>query len=211
MKIVIVEDDPTAADLLKEYLEGGETLVTAVYSSGEEALDTINASSLPDIVLMDIGLPGISGIETTRMLKEKHPSLEIVVQTIFEDSPTIVLAIKAGASGYLLKGSPREELLAALAEVLRGGSFLTGRVARLVLEEFRPHDFPAGKDFGLTAREEEILNELVKGAAYKKIADRLCLSVHTVNNHLRKIYEKMHVHSRGEAVAKINHRSTKTA
>ncbi len=204
MKIVIVEDDPTAAGLLLEYLEDGENRVEAVYTSGEDAVDGIaKAAALPDVVLMDIKLPGMSGIETTRLLKAGHPALEIVIQTIFEDSRTIVDAIKAGASGYILKGSSRDELLAALDETVRGGSFLSGRVARQVLKEFRAPGIPEQEDFGLSGREEEILSELIRGASYKEIADRLSLSVHTVNNHIRKIYEKMQVHSRGEAAAKF--------
>ncbi|MCE5264768.1 MAG: response regulator transcription factor [Deltaproteobacteria bacterium] len=202
--IEIVEDNPTASDLLREYLKSGTTEVAAVYASGEEALDQIGRTSrLPDIVLMDIHLPGISGIETTRRLKAKHPGVEIIMLTIYEDSPTIIEAIKAGASGYLLKGTAKNDLLTASREVLNGGSFLTGKVARRVLQEFQA--FPDGKAYGLTEREEEILKELIKGDAYKEIARKFSLSVHTVNNHIRRIYEKMQVHSRGEATAKLNH------
>jgi DNA-binding NarL/FixJ family response regulator len=150
VNIVIVEDDSTAAGLLKEYLEDEDIHVSGVFFSGEEALDGfMGAGGLPDLVLMDIKLPGISGIEVTRILKDRHPGLEVVVQTIFEDSRTIMDAIKAGASGYLLKGSPKEDLLAALREVMNGGSFLTGRVARLVLKEFQG---PQEADYGLTDR-----------------------------------------------------------
>jgi DNA-binding NarL/FixJ family response regulator len=201
MNIVIVEGDPKAVGVLRQYLEGSEFQITGVFSSGEEALDGIpSLSGSPDIVLMDTHLPGISGIETTRLLKERHSGLEIIVQNVSDDSRTIMEAIKAGASGFLIKGFPGEALLSSLLEVRKGGSFLTGRVARMVLEEIQE---PRGKGYGLTDREEEILRELVQGASYKKIADRLGLSVHTVNNHIRKIYEKMQVHSRGEAVAKL--------
>lgn len=204
--IEIVEDNPTASDLLREYLKSESTEVAAVYASGEEALDHIGRTSrLPDIVLMDINLPGISGIETTRRLKAKYPGLEIIMLTIYEASPTIVEAIKAGASGYLLKGAAKEDLLTASREVLNGGSFLTGKVARRVLQEFRAVRLPEAEGFGLTEREEEILQELVKGDAYKAIAYKFNLSVHTVNNHIRRIYEKMQVHSRGEATAKLKY------
>jgi DNA-binding NarL/FixJ family response regulator len=206
MNIVIVEDDPTAADLLMEYLEGGENHVMALYTSGEDAVEGLpDGVDLPDVVLMDIKLPGMSGIETTKVLKDRHPGLEIVVQTIFEDSRTIMEAIKAGASGYILKGCSKNELLTALNETVTGGSFLTGRVARLVLKEFQEPGPVGENDYGLSAREEEILDELVRGASYKEMADRLGISVHTVNNHIRKIYEKMQVHSRGEAMAKFTH------
>lgn len=206
MRIEVVEDDPVASDLLKEYLASEGTVVTAVYGSGEEAADRIgNTNDLPDIVLMDIKLPGISGIETTRRLKAKYPNLEIVVLTIHEDPWNIVEAIKAGVSGYLLKSSTREGILAALREVLNGGSFLTGRVARRLLQMFQTLNFREGEAFGLTEREEEILKALVRGGSYKEIAYSLGLSVYTVNNHIRRIYEKMHVHSRSEASAKLTH------
>ncbi|MDH4099865.1 MAG: response regulator transcription factor [Nitrospirota bacterium] len=213
LHIAIVEDNTTASRLLKDYLESEELKVTAIYNSGEEALATIPTLPLPDVILMDIGLPNISGIEVTRRLKESYPQLEIVMQTVFEDCGNIMEAIKAGASGYLLKASSREEIISALLEVKKGGSFLTGKVARKVLREFQDQgagEISAGADskaapagrFGLSDREEEILKGLINGDSYKKIADDLCISVHTVNNHIRKIYEKMQVNSRGEAVAK---------
>ncbi|MRR34717.1 response regulator transcription factor [bacterium] len=212
MNIVIVEDDMTAAGLLLEYLEDEDNRVMAVYPSGEDALQGLmDPACLPDVVLMDVKLPGISGIETTRALKNRYPDLEIVVQTVFEDSRTIIDAIRAGASGYILKGTSKDELLSALSEVRKGGSFLSGRVARQVLREFHDPGVTDGNDFGLSGREEEILGELVRGASYKEIADSLSISVHTVNNHIRKIYEKMQVHSRGEAAAKFTRQKGRTA
>ena len=205
--VAIVEDNKKAGRILREYLDGEEIKVAAVYTSGEEALEAIPTLPLPDVILMDIGLGGVSGIEVTRQLKDRYPQIEIVIQTVFEDSATIIEAIKAGASGYLLKASSREDIIKALWEVKKGSSFLTGTVARKVLKEFqRPQEQPDATvrtgDFSLTEREEEILKALVKGLANKEIADRLCISIHTVNNHIRRIYEKMRVHSRGEAVAK---------
>jgi len=213
LHIVIVEDNATAGRLLKDYLESEDLRVTAVYNSGEDALAAIPALPLPDVILMDIGLPNISGIEVTRRLKESYPQIEIVMQTVFEDCTNIMEAIKAGASGYILKASSREEIINALLEAKKGGSFLTGKVARKVLREFQDHgpevpSVSAGSKpadtgrFGLSDREEEILKGLIHGDPYKKIADDLFISVHTVNNHIRKIYEKMRVNSRGEAVAK---------
>ncbi len=213
LHIAIVEDNATAGRLLKDYLESEDLKVTAIYKSGEEALAAIPTLPLPDVILMDIGLPNISGIEVTRRLKESYPQIEIVMQTVFEDCTNIMEAIKAGASGYILKASSREEIVNALLEARKGGSFLTGKVARKVLQEFQDHGaraLPASAGnkpacigrFGLSDREEEILNKLICGDPYKKIADDLFISVHTVNNHIRKIYEKMQVNSRGEAVAK---------
>lgn len=203
--IAVVEDEPVIGKFLKKLLEGKGATVT-LYPSGEDILEKIQLP-LPDVVLMDINLSGISGIETTLLLKQRYPDLEIVVQTILEDTTTILEAIKAGASGYLLKASPAEEIISALEEVKRGGSFLTGKIARKMLGEFQKTEtHQLQKEplpiFMLTTREEEILKELIQGASYKDIAARLAISHHTVNNHIRKIYEKLRVNSRAEAVAK---------
>ena len=213
MNIAIVEDNPISASLLKEYIENGDTTVEATYISAEEAIQNISEQNMPDVMLIDIGLPGISGIELTRILKNKFPGLEIIIQTIFEESDTIIEAIKAGASGYILKASMKEEIKNAIFEVTKGGSFLTGKVAKKILQEFKTEETrksgtTGNQEYRLTQREEEILNELIRGASYKEIAWSLCISTFTVNNHLRKIYEKMQVHSRGEAVAKaLNQKS----
>ncbi len=214
--VALIEDDPVAAELLKDYLSGDEIKISCHYESAEKALERIPTLPLPDIILMDIGLPGLSGIEATRHLKQQFPHVEIVMLTTFEDSTSIMAAIHAGASGYLLKASSSTEIRDALQEVSRGGSFLSGRIARKVLDEFRlgdsmtgslndPELKPAqpGTHETLTIREQEILQRLVKGESYKLIADEFNISVHTVNNHIRKIYEKMQVHSRAEAVAKV--------
>ncbi|MCE5251787.1 response regulator transcription factor [bacterium] len=205
--VVIIEDNKVAADLLREYIESEDVKVSALYTSGEDALKSIPSAPLPDVLLVDIGLPGISGIEVTRTLKKEFPGLEIIIQTVFEDTATIIDSIKAGASGYILKASSREEIIRALNEVKKGGSFLSGKVARKILHEFKDSEKSAATGNGLecyslTTREEEILDNLVHGASYKEISSKLDISVHTVNNHIRKIYEKMRVHSRGEAVAR---------
>lgn len=205
MHIAIVEDEAIIGELLKESLEKGGRRVD-LYHSGAEALEKL-PMAVPDAILMDINLPDASGIDLTRALKERYPAIEIVVQTVLEDTGTILQAIKAGASGYLLKASTPEEVEEALRVVTGGGSFLTGKVARKVLQEFQSPEkretLPGGiKRFGLTQREDEILRGLVQGDSYKEIAHRYGLSFHTVNNHIRKIYEKLQVNSRAEAVAK---------
>ena len=207
--VTLVEDDPIAADLLKDYLSGEELKINNHYASAEVALERIPTLPLPDIILMDINLPGISGIEATQRLKQQFPDIDIVMMTTFEDSKSILGAIRAGASGYLLKASSSAEIRDALQEIHRGGSFLSGRIARKVLDEFRNdllvQDVPTNSHQveQLSTREQEILDRLVKGDSYKTIADACNISVHTVNNHIRKIYEKMQVHSRAEAVAKV--------
>lgn len=206
MYVALVEDNPMAGKILKEYVESDDIQVIAHYTTGEDALSVIPTLPLPDTILMDIGLPGISGIEVTQRLKERFPDLNIIIQTVFEDAETIVAAIKAGANGYILKASPKEEIIKALMNAKKGEAFLSGKVAKKILQEFqRPKGridyFP--ERFDLTPKEEEILKELMTGAAYKEIADRLSVSVNTVNKHIQKIYEKLQVNSRGEAVAKI--------
>lgn len=201
----LVENNLTTAELLRDYLSADEIRITCHYASGEEALEQIPLQPLPDVVLMDIGLPGVSGVEVTRQLKTAYPDLDIVMLTTFEDPETILEAIKAGASGYVLKASPREEIQQAVCVAKQGGSFLSGKVARLVLNSFQqaPRRSPDEDRWGLTEREREILDRLVDGAPYKAIADQLCISVHTVNNHIRHIYEKLQVSSRGAAVARV--------
>ena len=202
--LIIVEDNPRAAELFKELIERDEEFrVTGIYSSGEAALEAIPGLPLPDLALIDIGLPGISGIELTSKLKDRFPRLEIIIQTVFEEEAKIVEAIRAGASAYILKASTRDEVLWALREVKNKRSYLSGIVARKVIEELKKDRFSSCKDNGITTREREILDKLISGASYKAIASELNLSIHTVNSHIRSIYEKLHVSSRGEAVAKM--------
>jgi|WetSurMetagenome_2_1015567.scaffolds.fasta_scaffold00142_7 DNA-binding NarL/FixJ family response regulator len=203
----IVEDNPQIARLLKDFITGDEFSVRAIYYTAEDMLAKVHSLPLPDLVLMDIGLPGMSGIELTRALLKTYPTLEIVVQTVFEDPATIIEAIKAGVAGYVLKAAPRSELKQALRESVNGKSLLSGKVARHLLKEFQK--IPSGRahrnstldQSDLTEREKEVMTELSRGAAYKEIAVHLDISVHTVGNHIRKIYEKLKVRSRGEAVA----------
>lgn len=205
LNVCVVEDDPVAAELLVDYISGDDLEVTRRYRSAEEALEQMPGQPLPDVVLMDVGLPGMRGTEATRLLKERHPEIEVLMLTTFEDTGTIVDAIKAGASGYLLKASSADEIRGAIFEVCRGGSFLTGSVARKLLLEFQDAqsggDQPADLQM-LTEREREILDRLVHGQSYKVIGAELDISVHTVNNHIRHIYRKLQVSSRAEAVAK---------
>jgi DNA-binding NarL/FixJ family response regulator len=206
IKVTIVEDNPQAAALLTEIIEKSSMQVIARYASAEAVLEDRSLVP-PDIFLVDIGLPGMSGIMLTRKLKTTYPHCEIVMQTVFEEAAQIIDAIKAGASGYLLKGAPREEIAAALLEVKKGGSYLSGPVARKVLNEFKSLSLRTIRsDDGkqeLTIREKEVLERLVAGDSYKTIADRLGISIHTVNNHLRHIYEKLQVSSRAEVVSKF--------
>ncbi len=207
LNICIIEDDGLAADLLKEYIASDEMRVVQHYSSAEDALANIPRLPLPDAILMDVGLPGISGVQATAELKAQFPDLEIIMLTTFEDSNTIISSIRAGASGYLLKASRAEEIRGAIRQVCQGGSTLSGSVARKLLREFQqsPEACARPEEINqeiLTDRERMILDRLIKGDSYKVIAADLVISVHTVNNHIRHIYRKLHVSSRAAAVAK---------
>jgi DNA-binding NarL/FixJ family response regulator len=170
-------------------------------ASGEEALRLIPAAR-PDVVLMDIFLPRMSGIECTARLKAVLPQTQIVILTAMDDDELVFLALEAGADGYLLKRTKPEDLRAALLDVLGGGAPMTSEIARRVVESFRQKAKTRDEVVHLTTREEEVLVMLSKGYSNKEIADRIELSVDTVRSHLKHIYEKMHVRSRAEAVAR---------
>ena len=161
------------------------------------------AETNPDVVLMDIDMPGVNGIEGVVMIKEKFPEIKILMQTIFDDDNKIFDSLCAGASGYILKSTAPHRYLSAIKEIYDGGVPMTPSVAVKVLKMFREQTPDTKIDsFSLSDREKEILSFLVKGMSYKMIAAQCFISVETVNNHLRSIYKKMQVHSKGEAVAK---------
>lgn len=175
---------------------------TRAFSTCEEALSALAKEPAPEVILCDVGLPGMDGITGIRAIKALSPSTHIVMLTVHDDHHKVFGAICAGASGYLLKDASEETLTAAIHEVLQGGAPMNPRVARLVLEKFARQNAPPRDNYGLSEREKEILELMVEGLIKKEIADRLGVSYHTVNNHLRSIYEKLHVHTRGGAVAK---------
>lgn len=207
IRTAIVEDDDKIRNNLIDLLEkSGNFRCVAAYSNAEDALADI-PEKLPDIVLMDINLPEMDGIECTEKLKAVLPELLIVMLTVYEDANKIFNSLQAGAVGYLLKLTPQQEILAALTDVSRGGSPMSAQIARKVVQSF--HAKPKGKEKAavtLTNREEEILDLLSKGYLYKEIGAALSISHDTVHNHLRKIYEKLQVRSRTEAVVKYLNR-----
>ncbi len=172
------------------------------FTNCEEALAAMRRSAdLPGIILLDVGLPGMSGLEGIRHFKEVSPNTPIIILTVFDDREKVFNAICAGASGYLLKTAPEEKIAEALQEVLNGGAPMTASIAQKVLERFSQLATPKG-EYGLTSREREVLELMVEGLIKKEIADRLSLSFHTVDTHLRNIYGKLHVRNRTEAVGK---------
>lgn len=177
--------------------------ITAVegFGSAEAALEELETGPAPGTVLIDVGLPGIDGIECIRRLKARAPAAQILMLTVFEEDEKIFRAVCAGASGYLLKSASMREIAEAVAEVRRGGSPMTPRVARRVLEMFSKLA-PARNDYRLGPREREVLELYVQGLTNKEVADRLSLSVHTIDSYNRSLYEKLHVNTRSGAVAK---------
>jgi DNA-binding NarL/FixJ family response regulator len=200
-KIAIVEDNPTVRQTLCEWINSAsDCRCVCACATGKAALAEIPGHQ-PDVVLMDINLPGESGITCTARLKQILPKLQIVMLTVYKDHDLILQALKAGASGYLLKRSGRQDILKAIGEVRTGGAPMTGEIARMLVETFQKP--PADEQTeGLTARELEILTLLAKGLSNKEISARLGISFETVRNHLRHIYDKLHVHCRTEAVMK---------
>jgi DNA-binding NarL/FixJ family response regulator len=198
MKVSIVEDDVLLRQNLNLLLSG-ETGITvvSVYSTAEEALAGIKRSC-PEILLTDIGLPGMSGIELIRVLKDRMPKLEIMAHTVFDDRETVFSAIKAGASGYILKGSTPRELIDALHTLAKGGSPMSPKIARKVIREFQ--DAGADEQYLLSHRETEIVKEVENGLTYKDIAAKLSISPHTVHTHIKNIYEKLHAKDRQGAL-----------
>lgn len=202
--VVIVEDDPGIRQMLSRVLEGAPGLeLLAAYESGEETLEGVRKLK-PEVVVMDIQLPGMNGIDCTRAVREISPDTQVLVFTVFGDSEHVFEALKAGASGYLLKRTSREEILEAIDLVRNGGAPMSGGIARLVVESFRQNSGKSTKTSELLSkREEEILGLLAKGYLAKEIADQLSISFFTVRFHIRKIYEKLHVRSKTEAILRF--------
>jgi DNA-binding NarL/FixJ family response regulator len=202
IKVIIVEDDREMRAGLESIVRSHPALdCVAVCLSGEEALNTIQ-DKIPDIVLMDIHLPGISGIECVRRLKPLLSSTQFMMCTVFEDNENVFDSLCAGASGYLLKNSPPSKITSAIVDLYHGGSPMSSTIARKVIQTFQPTVQQNADMENLTKREREMLDLLAKGYRYKEIADQLCISFETVRTHIHNIYEKLHVQSRTEALNK---------
>ena len=202
IKVAIVDDDEGIRTSLSALLKraAGCKLV-GEYANAETALKEIPLAQ-PDVVLMDINLPGMKGYDCVRRLKAAHPEIQFLMLTVYEDSDSLFNSLRAGASGYLLKRTASARLLEAVRDVFAGGAPLPPQLARRVVQFFSK---PAALDSGLarlTPAEREFLDQLAKGYAYKEIADRMTISIDTVRSYVRTVYEKLHVHSRTEAVVK---------
>jgi len=203
IRVSIVDDEVDLRENIAGYVDAAKGFkCVSVHSNAREALAHLPTEK-PDVVLMDINLGGMSGIECVRQLKPLIPETQVVMLTVFEDTEKIFSALAAGASGYLLKRLSPVKLLEAIREVHEGGSPMSAPIARKVVQSLQPapsahHD----EATALSPREREVLNGLAEGQAYKQIGDKLGLSIHTVRNYIRRIYQKLHVRSCGEAVAK---------
>jgi DNA-binding NarL/FixJ family response regulator len=200
--VAIIEDRKEIREGLASLIGGAQGFeCTGAYRSMEEAIDGI-ARDVPEVALVDIGLPGMSGIEGIAVLKIRHPKLLTLVLSVYGDDDRIFQAICAGASGYLLKKTPLARVLEAILEARDGGSPMSPDVARRVVELFRQMRPPEKADYGLTAHETRLLKLLIEGHSYKTAAAQMSVSVNTIAFHIRRIYEKLQVHSKSEAVAK---------
>ena len=203
IRVSIVEDNRGTRNSLVELLCRSKALrCVGSHPDGEQALQSIPAEH-PDVVLMDINLPGMSGVKCVGHLKALMPKLQVLMLTTYDDSELIFDSLRKGASGYLLKNMPPEEILQAVEQVHAGGAPMSMQVARKVVSHFQQIKQPASEDDQLTKREHEILGLLAQGYLYKEIADRLTISPSTVRAHLHTIYGKLHVQSRTQAVVKF--------
>ena len=201
--VSIIEDDSQARQILGDWIRRAEGFsFVSEHASAESAVAGLPGEK-PQVVLTDINLPGMNGIECVRKLKPLLPEVQFVMLTVYEDADHIFHALAAGATGYLLKQTPRHELLGALKQVHGGGSPMTSNIARKVVQSFQQHA-PASisEAAELSGREREVLDLLARGFLYKEIAESLGISLPTVNTYIRRIYEKLHVRSRAQAVAK---------
>jgi DNA-binding NarL/FixJ family response regulator len=204
IKVVIIEDNTTIREGLSALINGtaGYSCVGA-YPDCESFLAKLETLSV-DVVLMDIGLPGMSGIEGIAKAKKIMPELNILMLTVYEDNQSVFNALCAGACGYLVKKTPPSRLLEAIKDAYDGGAPMSSLIARQVITIFRQNKnaYATEEDSNLSVREKEVLNSLAEGNNYQEIAERLYISVDTVRHHIRNIYRKLHVHSQSEAVAK---------
>ncbi len=202
ISIAIVEDIEEIREPIFEFLQTQKEFVV-LFASGsvEEFFDTFDPELPPDIILLDIGLPGISGLGAIKLIKEKLPKTEIIMLTVYDDANKIFQAISSGASGYLLKNTPLEKIKESVIEVANGGAQMSSSIARKVFNYFN-NNVSTDSEYSLTKKEKEIVAQIVDGLSYKMIAANLGNSIETIKTHAKNIYKKLHVNSKAEVVAK---------
>jgi DNA-binding NarL/FixJ family response regulator len=198
-RVTIVEDDQEIRNSFTLIVNSSQKfMVVSAYGTAEEAISSINRDK-PEIVLMDIELPGVNGIQGTKTIKEKSPHTDIIMVSVYEDSELVFEALKAGASGYITKSANYMELLTALDEIVKGGAPMSSRIARMVIDNFH-----VNPNSPLTKRETEILQLISEGKTYTQISEELFISKETAKTHIKNIYSKLQVNSKSEAIAKAN-------
>jgi DNA-binding NarL/FixJ family response regulator len=203
IRVAIFEDNKKLRESLQQLVDTQPDMVcTGAFEDANKLIRDIQIAT-PEVILMDINMPGVSGIAAVQMIKEKYPGMQVLMQTVFDENDKIFAAICAGASGYMLKRTTPQKMIEAIHETYLGGFSMTASVAIKVLQMFRLQSRAQKNEFiDLSAREKEILDLLVQGRSYKAIATACFISIDTVSSHVRHIYEKLHVHSKSEAVAK---------
>jgi DNA-binding NarL/FixJ family response regulator len=198
-RVMIVEDDQEIRNSFTLIVNSSQKfMVVNAYGSAEEAIANLNRDK-PEIVLMDIELPGVNGIHGTKVIKDKSPHTDIIMVSVYEDSELVFEALKAGASGYITKSANYMELLSALEEIMKGGAPMSSRIARMVIDNFH-----VNPNSPLTKRETEILQLISEGKTYTQISEELFISKETAKTHIKNIYSKLQVNSKSEAIAKAN-------
>jgi DNA-binding NarL/FixJ family response regulator len=202
IKLLIYEDNPQLREGLTMLINGSEGFeVLAAYKNCDEVVEEVQAWR-PDVILMDIDMPGTNGIEGLKRIRTMNSDVKILMLTVFDDNKNVFDAIKSGANGYILKKTPPSRLLEYIEEAASGGAPMTSSIATQVLKMFSEHHKESGEDYNLSDREKQVLSLLVNGYSYKMIASEMNISIDTVRSHIKKIYEKLHVNSKSEAVAK---------
>jgi DNA-binding NarL/FixJ family response regulator len=203
IEIGIVEDNIKIRNLIQKFLDMKDKMSCKIaVDSVEEMLEYLKENESPNVLLMDIQLPGMSGIEGISIIKKEYPEIEIIMLTIYHDSHKIFNSLVAGASGYLLKHTSLPEIKESIENLVEGGAPMSPQIARKVIEHFKKPEPKKNPDSDLTPREQDIVNGLVDGLSYKLIADRFDISIDTVRAHIRNIYKKLHVNSKAEVIAK---------
>jgi DNA-binding NarL/FixJ family response regulator len=204
IKVLVFDDSKARQEALELLInQNKEMECVGTFENCEDVVGHLKELG-PDVVLMDIDMPVVNGIEGLRLIRSFAPNVMVIMQTVFEDEDKIFEAIRSGAHGYILKKTAPSKLIEGIHDVLEGGAPMNPSIARKVMETFQKQPSSAGMPrFDLTEREQDILSLLVKGLSYKMIADACGITYHTVNSHCKKIYEKLHVHSATEAVAKV--------
>ncbi len=202
IKILIYEDNPQLREGLSMLINGSDGYeVLATYKNCNNVVDEVEAWK-PDVILMDIDMPGVNGIEGVRLIRRVNAEVKILMLTVFDDNKNVFDSLKAGANGYVLKKTPPARLLEYISEAASGGAPMTASIATQVLKMFSDIKDPVYADYNLSEREKQVLQFLVNGYSYKMIAAEMFIAIDTVRSHIKKIYEKLHVNSKSEAVAK---------